>query len=61
MNQTKCPSGKVSHANKGSALQSASRQCKECAISLRVYFCPQCKGWHLTSNKAPKPIITDLF
>jgi hypothetical protein len=47
-----CPSGKTRHSTKKRALGSAAFTCKRTGKhNLRVYKCPQCRDFHLTSTK----------
>lgn len=47
-----CPSKKRQHRSYGSAVGAALRRSRE-AGQLRVYRCPICRHWHLTSQKNP--------
>lgn len=41
--------GKVIYDKRG-AVTAKNRRYKEDRVQLRVYECPWCKGWHLTSR-----------
>jgi len=40
--------GKVRHKNRALAERQAARDLKRHGVSLRVYPCGKCKGWHLS-------------
>lgn len=42
--------GKVSYGSQTAALRTARIRMNSGACRLRVYSCPECKGWHLTHS-----------
>lgn len=46
----RCPSGKTRFRDHESAARALRRPSSRSVVPVRVYLCPQCKGWHLTSK-----------
>lgn len=46
------PCGKVRYTSERTAIRKAIASSRHAGLALRVYRCPDCKGWHLT--KKPK-------
>lgn len=40
--------------DKKGAVSASNKRMREDRISLRIYPCPKCKGWHLTSKLVRK-------
>ena len=45
-----CPTGKLRHTSR-TAAHSFLRMGKNKGRRMRAYLCPDCHGWHLTSDK----------
>lgn len=45
-----CPQHKIGHSTEARAKQKAAQALKRDGIELRVYKCPHCHLWHLTSQ-----------
>lgn len=45
------PCDKVRHETQRQAIASAIRSSRRAGQGLRVYRCPRCWGWHLTSKQ----------
>jgi hypothetical protein len=59
MKRRACVTGKRRHLNQGAAIGSALR-CSRRAGPLRVYLCPLCAGWHLTSKPDRRAVTVGL-
>lgn len=61
-----CPTGKVRFAGERSALAALQRIAADAVEAVfrarqpcRVYECPRCDGWHLTSQQVAPPVWAD--
>ena len=54
--QFDCPSGKITYPSLRWAEKFAQQVNRTHRHRVRAYFCPECGGWHLTSQKQ-RPLI----
>lgn len=49
------PCGKARYATERQAIRVAMSSSRRSGLPLRVYRCPECKGWHLTKRPTWRP------